>query len=93
MRGPANPSSNDVYAMLIEGFDDSPRLLMPYNPKYYINLCEIYGMKKAKDMYAWKLVNEKLMASEKLKRGQELAKEKIQYKNLSTRYEKFSERS
>ncbi|MCK7516988.1 MAG: hypothetical protein MZV64_04315 [Ignavibacteriales bacterium] len=62
-----------IYAMLVEGFDDSPRLLMPYNPEYYIKLCENYGMKKAKDMFAWKLVNEKLMASEKLKRGQELS--------------------
>ena len=30
MRGPANPSSNDEYGMLIEGFDDEPRLLMPH---------------------------------------------------------------
>ncbi len=96
MRGPANPSSNDVYAMLIEGFDDSPRLLMPYNPKYYIDLCENYGMKKAKDMYAWKLVNEKLMASEKLKRGQELVRKRynmkisqLDMKNFQRDLEKF----
>jgi hypothetical protein len=76
MRGPANPSSNDIYGMLVEGFDDSPRLLMPYNPEYYIKLCENYGMKKAKDLFAWKLVNEKLMASEKLKRGQELVRKR-----------------
>jgi|WetSurSiteA1Bulk_404760.scaffolds.fasta_scaffold09856_2 hypothetical protein len=76
MRGPANPSSNDIYAMLIEGFDDSPRLLMPYNPEYYIKLCENYGMKKAKDMFAWKIVNEKIMASEKLKRGQEIVRKR-----------------
>ena len=25
MRGPANPSSNDEYGMLLEGFDDEPR--------------------------------------------------------------------
>ena len=96
MRGPANPSSNDIYAMLIEGFDDSPRLLMPYNPKYYIDLCENYGMKKAKDMYAWKLVNEKLMASEKLKRGQELVRKRydvkisqLDMKNFAKDLEKF----
>jgi hypothetical protein len=80
MRGPANPSSNDIYGMLIEGFDDSPRLLMPYNPKYYNELCDNYGMKKAKDMFAWKLVNEKLMASEKLKRGQELVRKRYNLK-------------
>ncbi|HSW56503.1 MAG TPA: hypothetical protein VLH59_15575 [Ignavibacteriaceae bacterium] len=96
MRGPANPSSNDIYGMLVEGFDDSPRLLMPYNPKYYINLCENYGMKKAKDMYAWKLVNEKLMASEKLRRGQELVRKRynmkisqLEMKNFQRDLEKF----
>jgi len=96
MRGPANPSSNDIYAMLIEGFDDSPRLLMPYNPQYYIKLCENYGMKKAKDMYAWKLVNEKLMASEKLRRGQELVRKRynlqisqLDMKNFQRDLEKF----
>jgi hypothetical protein len=96
MRGPANPSSNDIYGMLVEGFDDSPRLLMPYNPKYYIELCENYGMKKAKDMFAWKLVNEKLMASEKLKRGQELVRKRynlkisqLDIKNFQKDLEKF----
>jgi hypothetical protein len=80
MRGPANPSSNDIYGMLVDGFDDSPRLLMPYNPEYYIKLCENYGMKKAKDLFAWKLQNEKLMASEKLKRGQELVRKRYNMK-------------
>ncbi|MGB5528891.1 MAG: hypothetical protein WBQ32_02890 [Ignavibacteriaceae bacterium] len=96
MRGPANPSSNDIYAMLVEGFDDSPRLLMPYNPEYYIKLCENYGMKKAKDMFAWKIVNEKIMASEKLKRGQELVRKRydlkisqLDMKNFQKDLEKF----
>jgi len=96
MRGPANPSSNDIYGMLVEGFDDSPRLLMPYNPEYYIKLCENYGMKKAKNMYAWKLVNEKLMASEKLRRGQELVRKRynmkisqLDMKNFQKDLEKF----
>jgi hypothetical protein len=96
MKGPANPSSNDIYAMLVEGFYDAPRLLMPYNPEYYIKLCENYGMKKAKDMFAWKLVNEKLMASEKLKRGQELVRKRynliisqLDMKNFQKDLEKF----
>ncbi len=96
MRGPANPSSNDIYGMLVEGFDDSPRLLMPYNPEYYIKLCEDHGMKKAKDMYAWKIVNEKIMASEKLKRGQELVRKRynlqisqLNMKNFQKDLEKF----
>lgn len=76
MLGPANPSSNDEWSMLYDGFNDSPRLLMTYNPKYYIKLCEGYGMKKAKDLYAYKLENHKVMASEKLKRVQQIAKDR-----------------
>ncbi len=74
MRGPANPSSNDEYAMLIEGFDDPPRILMPYNPPYYINLCENYGFVKAKDLFAYKLESDKVLSSDKLRRGAEIAK-------------------
>lgn len=74
MRGPANPSSNDEYAMLLEGFDDSPRLLMPYNPPYYLTLCENYGFKKEKDLYAYKLESDKVLSSDKLRRGAEIAK-------------------
>ncbi len=77
MRGPANPSSNDEYGMLLEGFDDEPRLLMTYNPKYYLDLCDGYGLKKAKDLYAYKLENKKVLTSDKMKRVAELAKKRI----------------
>ena len=80
MLGPANPSSNDEWAMLLEGFDDSPRLLMTYNPKYYLALCENYGMTKAKDLYAYKLENHKVMASDKMKRVQQLARDRYKLK-------------
>ncbi|NUN07600.1 MAG: hypothetical protein HUU54_00315 [Ignavibacteriaceae bacterium] len=76
MRGPANPSSNDEYGLLIEGFDDSPRLLMTYNPPYYINLTENYGLLKAKDLYAYKLEYGKAIKSDKLRRVAELAKKR-----------------
>ncbi len=76
IRGPANPSSNDEYALLIEGFDDSPRLMMTYNPKYYMNLIENYGFKKIKDLYAWKIENDKIMKSEKLLRVSEIARKR-----------------
>lgn len=80
MRGPANPSSNDEYAMLLEGFDDTPRLLMTYNPKYYLDLCDNYGLVKAKDLYAIKLENKKVTASEKVKRVAEIARKRYKLK-------------
>lgn len=55
MRGPANPSVNDDWGLLFEGFQFSPTLLMPYNPPYYVQLVEAYGLKKLKDLYAFYL--------------------------------------
>ncbi len=96
MRGPANPSSNDEYGMLLEGFDDEPRLLMPYNPPYYLELCENYGMQKAKDLYAYKIENKELMKSDKLRRVAEIAQKRsgvkvyqLDMKNFYTDLEKF----
>ena len=52
LRGPTNFTTNDECAFLLEGFDSSPVIMMTYNPKYYLNLAEQYGFRKAKDLYA-----------------------------------------
>ncbi|MBX3007895.1 MAG: hypothetical protein KF816_07690 [Melioribacteraceae bacterium] len=95
MRGPANPSSNDEYAMLIEGFDDEPRILMPYNPKYYLELCDNYGFKKAKDLYAYSIDNPDMVKSDKVRRVAELAQKRsrlvikqLDIKNFASELEK-----
>lgn len=80
MRGPANPSSNDEYGMLLEGFEDEARILMTYNPKYYLELCENYGFKKVKDLYAYKLEHDKVISSSKLKRVAEIAAKRAEIK-------------
>ncbi len=53
LRGPMSPSSNDEWGLLVEGFDKSPVLMMPYNPPYYLQLAENWGLKKAKDLLAF----------------------------------------
>lgn len=53
MRGPANFSSNEEWGMLLEGFDSPPVFMMTYNPKYYLDFMEKYGMEKARDLYAY----------------------------------------
>jgi hypothetical protein len=95
MRGPANPSSNDEYGMLVEGFDDSPRILMTYNPEYYLSLCENYGLRKAKDLNAWQLETDKVLSSEKLKRVADIARKRsglkisqIELRNFKSEVEK-----
>jgi len=55
MAGPMNPSTNDECGLLIEGFDSSPCLMMPYNPPYYPSLLERFGLKKRMDLYAYLL--------------------------------------
>ena len=53
MRGPMSFSTNEECGMLLEGFESPPMLMMPYNPPYYHDLMENYGMKKAKDLFAY----------------------------------------
>jgi hypothetical protein len=55
MAGPMNPSTNDECGLLIEGFDSSPCLMMPYNPRVYPSLLEAFGLRKRMDLYAYLL--------------------------------------
>ncbi len=73
MRGPYNPTVNDDNGLLIEGFDDDPRILMTYNPPYYMTLLENYGFKKAKDLFAYDISNEEMSKNEKIKRVANIA--------------------
>lgn len=51
--GPMNPTTNDECALLVEGFDSPPVLMMTYNPRYYLDLFEAEGLRKAKDLLAY----------------------------------------
>ena len=64
------------WGLLLEGFDDQPRIMMPYTYKYYLDLCEGYGFKKVKDLYAYKLETEKVRSSDKLRRVAEIARKR-----------------
>ena len=60
IRGPASPSVNDEYGLLIEGFDRLPAVLMTYNPDYYQGLVESYGFKKVQDLFAYYIHKDKV---------------------------------
>jgi hypothetical protein len=53
VRGPVNPSLHDACGLLVDGFDDAPYALMPYNPPAYAAFIEGCGFRKAKDLHAW----------------------------------------
>jgi hypothetical protein len=53
MRGPMNFSTNEECGFLIEGFEEPPMLMTPYNPPYYDGLMQGCGLNKAKDLFAY----------------------------------------
>ncbi len=67
VRGPASPSVNDEYGLLIDGFGETPAIMMPFNPPYYARLVEGAGYVKAKDLYAYGL-HQKTFMSDKMRR-------------------------
>ena len=75
MRGPANFSSNEEWGFLMEGFDSPPVIMMPYNPPYYLEFMESYGMVKAKDLYAY-YIDKNRLPPERVIRMAELIKKR-----------------
>jgi GNAT superfamily N-acetyltransferase len=51
--GPAQYSTNDEIGLLVDGFDDVPRILMTYNPRRYQGYLEGDGYQKAMDLWAY----------------------------------------
>lgn len=51
--GPMQYSTNDELGLLVDGFDDPPRILMTYNPRRYQSYVEGAGFEKAIDLWAY----------------------------------------
>ena len=51
--GPMQYSTNDELGLLVDGFDDPPRILMTYNPPRYRGYLEEAGYLKAMDLLAY----------------------------------------
>lgn len=80
IRGPMNPSTNYECALLVEGFDLDPMVMMTYNPPYYASLLEAYGMAKAMDLYAYDISADYFNHSNKLQRVAERLRTKTNIK-------------
>jgi hypothetical protein len=81
MRGPMNFSTNEELGFLLEGYDSPPVFMMTYNPKYYLDFGEEYGLRKAKDLYAY-YMHESIKPPERIVRVAEKVKRK---RNLTIR--------
>ncbi len=71
LRGPTNPSMNEISGLLVDGFEQQPSILMPYNPSYYVDFLERIGFQRAMTMWAY-FVHGKTGNFEKLWRGRDL---------------------
>jgi GNAT superfamily N-acetyltransferase len=60
--GPMDFTTNDECGLLVDGYEDQPIILQPWNPPYYKELLEGLGMTKAMDMRMWDLWLGKLKA-------------------------------
>ncbi len=69
MTGPLNPSIHYECGTLVWGFTTGPRIMTSYNPAYYGALLEAAGLRKARDLYAYRLTPE-MIATERLDRAQ-----------------------
>jgi len=97
MRGPMSFSTNEECGLLVEGFDEPPMLMTPYNPPYYEKLVEGFnGMAKAKDLYAY-LYRIGASLPEKMLRGAAFAERRgvtvrhIEKKNFAAEMMSFKE--
>jgi 8-amino-7-oxononanoate synthase len=86
MRGPIAFSQLDGLGCLVEGFDYPPAIMMPYNPTYYPEFFEKYGLEKEKDFYAY-WMNAREPFPERLEKLSEHAQKKdgivIRHLNMS----------
>ena len=83
MMGPVNPSTNEPCGLLVNGYDSSPMILMPYNKQYYKTLLEQYGLSKQVDLVAYALYDTDL--GEKPVRLQEALTERLAAKGITIR--------
>jgi GNAT superfamily N-acetyltransferase len=74
IHGPASPSSNHDYGLLVDAYDDDPRLMMSYNPPYYRQLIENYGFRCTQRLFAHKIDRETLIQSETKRRLERVSK-------------------
>lgn len=83
LMGPTNFTTNETAGTLVEGFEDSPKIMMTYNKSYYGRLLEGYGLKKEMDLYAFMIKTSNV--SEKSLRLAEVLEERLKNKGITIR--------
>ena len=89
--GPAMFTTNDEVGLLVEGFNDCPRVLMTYNPPRYLDYMDAAGFVKAMNLYAYRLDLVEFLANmpDKLVRVVEKVKNRYKLTVRSFRMKEF----
>lgn len=74
--GPASPSMMDEVGILVDGFDQPPAIMMPYNKPWYGSLLEKAGFTKEMDLFAFD-VDQSTVDRERMSRAVGLVKRRI----------------
>lgn len=82
--GPVNPSTNEVCALLIDGFDGPPKVMMPYNKSYYQKLIEENGYGKQTDILAYQFLRATYNDT-RMRRLHDLMKKRLHERNIIIR--------
>lgn len=68
MRGPLNPSTNYTCALLVDGYDQAPGLMMPWNPPYYLDYFNKFCFRKDTDLFAYMIYRDSVELPELMQR-------------------------
>lgn len=100
MIGPMQYSTNDELGLLVDGFDDPPRILMTYNPRRYQGYLEGAGLTKAMDLWAYSMdiaavrasMSEKVKrVSEKIRKRYNLVLRKVDMKDFDNEVDRIKD--
>ncbi|KPJ58668.1 MAG: hypothetical protein AMJ42_02875 [Deltaproteobacteria bacterium DG_8] len=81
--GPLNPSTNEECGLLVEGFERSPFIMMPYNHSYYPHLMEKYGFEKERDLLAYEVILNRDYGSKWLALSEKFKKKAVKIRSIN----------
>lgn len=90
-RGPIDLFTHNRCLFLVDGFDTSPTIMMPYNPPYYREFVEKDGWYKAKDAYAYDFPMSSTLSEEFEKAYRVATKAGITFRPIRTKGEAFEQ--
>lgn len=86
LRGPATFSTNDECGVLVQGFDDPPAVLMPYNRPYYERLLDhAPGFARTMDLICYNFTLAGFMSSSKVQQAVRITRRNNERRQIRVR--------